>query len=67
MLKSIFLSTATGGSSTIIRDSGTFYLSVFLFFTHDFILKLTSWFKMAAGALALTYKFQAAGKMGRGK
>lgn len=49
-----------------IRNSGTFYLFVFLFLAYDFILKVTSWFKVAAGALALTCKFLATGKMGRG-
>lgn len=43
------------GGSVIIRDSGTFYLSVFLLLNVYFILKVTSWVKMAAGALALTH------------
>lgn len=65
--KLIFLSIEAGGSSIIIRDLGTFYLFLFLFLAQDSILKVISWFKVAPGASALTYKFQAAGKMGRGK
>lgn len=63
--KPFSLQSREDGSMTI-RNSGAFYLFVFLFLAYDFILKVTSWFKMAAGALALTCKFLATGKMGRG-